>query len=208
MKQSFYRELNGALRTGDKAQLRKWQPLARLLIEGLRCLPHQRYEVLRRGVARDLRAAYPVGCRTTITEFLSTSYNTKDVFLGSSDYAGAVTRTLFIIEGATGVNVLPWSAVPREAEVLLLPGLEVEVVSCEEVMETDTFGVERTTYVIRLRVLPSPHSILPLEDLIPSDDAAISEFGNQLYFQSLTLLRQSDCTRCWVSRLLLPSSPP
>jgi len=118
----LYRRLNAALRNHDIAILEPFLPFMKLLLSGLYQLPLTHVHTYR-GVKCELYETYNLLARR-VWSWWSFSSTTKDktvldtpLFLGPSG-----KRTLFCIN-AVGVDIAPFSAMPHEEEVLLLPGL-------------------------------------------------------------------------------------
>ncbi len=123
----LYRLLNAALRDHcNPHRLTPFLPYLKLLLTALYKLPLVEAKVYR-GVKLDLHDAYDtlVGKRFTWWAFSSTTPNRKALlcptFLGSSG-----PRTLFCID-AIGVDISQFSAFPMEMEILLLPGINLEL---------------------------------------------------------------------------------
>jgi len=112
----FFKEINAALRDNDERRLAKWKPLVRLLIQGLSELRQESFFNLYRKIDHDI-ATYELNETYRYDEFLSTS--TK--LIGS----GATSENTVVVKGASGVEIYAYSAFPSEAEILILPGLQV-----------------------------------------------------------------------------------
>ena len=117
----LYPMLNSALRDHTHPEnLEAFLPYLKLLLKGLNKLPLIRKQVYR-GVNVDLHEEYNrlQGRTFRWWAFSSTSQDesiASDFLLG-----GAGESTLFKIDGI-GVDISPFSAFPKESEVLLLPG--------------------------------------------------------------------------------------
>lgn len=119
----LYPRLNTALRNHDIAALEPFLPYMKLLLSGLYQLPLARVPTYR-GVKLELYKTYNqlVGQVWSWWSFSSTSKD-KNVLLDSTLFLGNFgKRTMFCLN-AVGVDIAPFSAMPDEAEVLLLPGL-------------------------------------------------------------------------------------
>ena len=115
----FYGPMNAALRSGDPAELAKWDAHIKVTDAGLAQLPDFAGEVERGTTlpASVLDGIQP-GSTTTFNEFLSTSTN--------SPFPG---NTHFTISSLTGKAVAPLSHMPWENEVLFRPGTTFDVIS-------------------------------------------------------------------------------
>ena len=112
--------LNSALRDHTHPEnLEAFLPYLKLLLKGLNKLPLIRKTVYR-GVNVDLHEEYNQleGRTFRWWAFSSTSLSEE---LSKSFMGGAEESTLFKIDGI-GVDIAPFSAFPKESEVLLLPG--------------------------------------------------------------------------------------
>jgi len=119
----LYRRLNAALRNFDKLNLEPFLPFMKLLLSALYKLPLTHVRTYR-GVKCELYEAYNLltGHVWSWRAFSSTTRN-KEMLLTSNMFLGAKgKRTLFCIKAA-GVDIAPFSAMKKEAEILLLPGL-------------------------------------------------------------------------------------
>jgi len=129
----LYGALNATLREEDRAKLLPFFPYIRLLLEAYYCLPEE-LEVrnLLRGVRLDLVAKYPgyydkgeavvwfpFSSCTNLVEVME-----SEQFLGQSG-----PRTMFQIATRAGRAIERYSAIPREGETLLPPGIVLLVVS-------------------------------------------------------------------------------
>ena len=81
---------------------------------------------MHRGIHADLTSGYTKGKKMFWWAFSSSTRSLKTVhdFLGEMGH-----RTKFGIEVRSAVNIQPFSAMPNEAELLILPGTHFEVVS-------------------------------------------------------------------------------
>merc|ERR1712037_793932 len=118
----LYPRLNTALRKHDMRSLEPFLPFMKLLLSALYQLPLTHVRTYR-GVKLSLFETYNdlVGQVWSWWSFSSTTAGRSvldtPLFLGKDG-----KRTLFCIN-AVGVDIAPFSAMPSEAEVLLLPGL-------------------------------------------------------------------------------------
>ncbi|RSS96323.1 uracil-DNA glycosylase [Streptomyces sp. WAC05292] len=122
---AFYREINAALRSPDRARVAPYMPYLRLLFSAVSGLP-ARTEPLWRGVPLDLRGQYPPG-RTVTWWGVSSCTSEPGVaraFLGSRG-----KRTLFEVTPARAVGIRNFSAFTGEEEYILAPGTQLRVTS-------------------------------------------------------------------------------
>ena len=102
------------------------QPVA-LLLEARNKLPKHTQSVWRGVKGVDLTSGFPKGKKIFWWAFNSTSKNVSTLldpmFCGTSG-----TRTQFMIEAVSGIDIAHYSMVDSEAEVLLFPGTKLEVV--------------------------------------------------------------------------------
>ncbi|MHC6624717.1 ADP-ribosyltransferase domain-containing protein [Streptomyces globosus] len=122
---AFYREINAALRSPDRARVAPYLPYLRLLFSAVSGLPARR-EPLWRGVPLDLRGQYPPG-RTVTWWGVSSCTSEPGVaraFLGSRG-----KRTLFEVTPARAVGIRNFSAFTGEEEYILAPGTQLRVTS-------------------------------------------------------------------------------
>ncbi|MEV4193522.1 ADP-ribosyltransferase domain-containing protein [Streptomyces toxytricini] len=122
---AFYREINAALRSPDRARVAPYLPYLRLLFSAVSGLP-ARTEPLWRGVPLDLRGQYPLG-RTVTWWGVSSCTSEPGVaraFLGSRG-----KRTLFEVTPARAVGIRNFSAFTGEEEYILAPGTQLKVTS-------------------------------------------------------------------------------
>ncbi|AXE24568.1 uracil-DNA glycosylase [Streptomyces globosus] len=122
---AFYREINAALRSPDRARVAPYLPYLRLLFSAVSGLP-ARTEPLWRGVPLDLRGQYPPG-RTVTWWGVSSCTSEPGVaraFLGSRG-----RRTLFEVTPARAVGIRSFSAFTGEEEYILAPGTQLKVTS-------------------------------------------------------------------------------
>ena len=123
----FYPALNAALRDADRAALKPFFPYLKLVITALHKLPRVRDSVYRgiKLAITDL-GHYKAGRPMLWWAFSSTTLKagqlSNDMFLGTTG-----SRTMFHIQVSSGVCIQPYSAMPGESEVLLLPGTNLVV---------------------------------------------------------------------------------
>jgi hypothetical protein len=123
----FYRTLNACLRDRDRVRIKPFFPYLRLLLEALRQLPPRSCS-LYRGVKLDLSAKFRKGDLPVWWSVTSTS-TSMDV-LNSKDFCGQDgPRTVFLVKAAHARNIAAFSAFASEAELILLPGAQLEVKS-------------------------------------------------------------------------------
>ena len=122
----MYKELNTLLRQRDREKLKPYFPYLKLLLLARAKLPKHTSAVWR-GVKKDLTSDFPKGKKLWWWAFNSTSRNVSTLlnpmFCGTSG-----SRTQFMIEASTGIDIERFSMVDSEAEVLLFPGIKLEVV--------------------------------------------------------------------------------
>ena len=124
---AFYRTLNQLLRQRDRQALKPFFPYLRLLLTARAKLPKHTASVWRGVKGVDLTGSFPKGKKLFWWAFNSTSKNVSTLlnpmFCGTSG-----TRTQFMIEAESGIDITRFSMVDAEAEVLLFPGTKLEVV--------------------------------------------------------------------------------
>lgn len=121
-----YRVINKSLVSQDRAKLEQAKGLLYLVMSAVRKLPRVCGKVLYRGVRSEVnldRNHYYRGNVVTWTALSSTSPDAEATraFLAKGLKSGKARGTLFIIEGAWGYDIQPYSAFPTEAEILLEP---------------------------------------------------------------------------------------
>jgi hypothetical protein len=123
----FYRTLNVLLRNRSREALKPFFPYLRLLLQARSKLPKHTQSVWRGVKGVDLTDSFPKGKKIFWWAFNSTSKNVSTLldpmFCGTSG-----TRTQFMIEAVSGIDIAHYSMVDSEAEVLLFPGTKLEVV--------------------------------------------------------------------------------
>lgn len=119
----LYKQLNAILRDPDRSSVLIWRPYLRLFISAVAGLDHHPVS-LWRGVATDLRAAYPTGRRVTWWGISSCTSNpaVARAFLGSKGH-----RTLFEVNPRRAVSIRAFSAFQAEDEYVLAPGTQLAV---------------------------------------------------------------------------------
>ena len=151
---SFYYITNRYLRTEDRDKLKPWFLFFKLTMTALSKLPSAR-GVAYRGVKEDLHELYPEGKKWICWAFSSCTTSLEvvesDRFLGKTG-----TRTLFKIECYSGKNIHQHAFHSNEKEVLLLPGRQFVVVSCEN------FG--NGLHIIGLKEVVPPFPLIDLPD--------------------------------------------
>ena len=124
----LYHVLNKTLRSEQRKKLKPWFLYLKLILTALSRLPSSNRFVFR-GIKCDMRKDYPEG--ETIYWWGFSSCTTKAGVLQNEDYLGSSgKRTMFTIECFSGKDIRQHSNFRDEAEVLLLPGRQFEVVSC------------------------------------------------------------------------------
>ena len=123
----FYRTLNQLLSQADRQALTPFLPFLRLMLQARVKLPKHTRAVWRGVKGINLTSDFPKGKKLFWWAFTSTSKNVSTLlnpaFCGTSG-----TRTQFMIEVSSGVDIERFSMVHSEAEVLLFPGTKLEVV--------------------------------------------------------------------------------
>ena len=123
----FYRTLNRLLRSRDRTALKSFFPYLRLILQARAKLPKHLQAVWRGVKGVNLTNDFPKGKKLFWWAFNSTSRNVSTLhnpmFCGTSG-----TRTQFMVEASSGVDIERFSMVGSEAEVLLFPGTKLEVV--------------------------------------------------------------------------------
>jgi hypothetical protein len=121
----FYQILNARLRAEDRAKLRPFFSILKLLLKALYKLPVFKGTVYR-GVKVDLSKQYKSEDVLIWWAFSSSSSNLKtmetEVFFGADG-----ERTMFHIKVDSGVKIKDYSAISREDEILMLPGTCLQV---------------------------------------------------------------------------------
>ncbi|CAF2829500.1 unnamed protein product [Rotaria sp. Silwood2] len=167
---SLYVILNETLRSEERQKLIPWFSYLRLVLTAVARLPSDRHFV-NRGIRKDLRADYPKGSTFIWWGFSSCTSSVEvleaEMFLGK-----AGTRTLFQIDCHTGKNIKNHSFLPKEDEILLLPGRQFQVKSC--------LDSGNGLHIIQIKEIDPPYPLLehvPVPSLIePAKENANVEF--------------------------------
>lgn len=126
---AIYKQLNKALRDEDRALVQKYFPYLRMLFEACGRLP-QKPQTLWRGVGVDLYEQYTVG---SVITWWGVSSTTTDQQVAQNFMASCGEgATLLTIETFTACDISEVSFFKNEAESLLLPGTQLEVLSSEK----------------------------------------------------------------------------
>ena len=143
----FYRTLNHLLRQRDRTALKPFFPYLRLVLQARGKLAKYTRPVWRGVKDIDMTGKFPKGKKLFWWAFNSTSKNVSTLlnpmFCGASG-----TRTQFMIEASSGVDIALFSMVDKEEEVLLFPGTKFEVV--------DTANMGHGLYQVHMRELAVP----------------------------------------------------
>lgn len=128
-KNSFYIILNETLRNSDREKLLPpWLLFLKLFMTALSKLPQTGTRTIYRGVNLDLMSKYRQGTKIVWWGFSSCTTNAEvlenNLFLDKNS-----ARTIFTIECDTGKDIRKHSYYQKEDEILLIPGIEFEVVS-------------------------------------------------------------------------------
>jgi hypothetical protein len=126
---SLYFILNSTLRTEDRVKLKPWFRYLKLLLTALGRLPPIGSRTVYRGIRLNMEHLYPKGKKFVWWAFSSCT-TTIDVLEEEQFFGKTGTRTLFHIECNSGRNINGHSYIEKENEVLLLPGIQLEVVAC------------------------------------------------------------------------------
>jgi len=124
---SLYCVLNERLRSEDRSGVKAFFPYLKLLLTALDKLPKKEVTIWR-GVKRDLTADYKKGKNLCWWSFSSCTTNadmlSNDLFLGKTE-----KRTLFSLTTKLGVDIVKYSMYKAEAEILLPPGVRLNVMA-------------------------------------------------------------------------------
>ena len=126
--ESFYIILNKSLRDLNRIKLRPWFRFLRLFFTALSKLPLAKHRIIFRGVKLDLRDQYKEG-ESIVWWGFSSCTKTLGVLENEQFVGMSGTRTLFTIESDAGKDIREHSFLPKEDEILLLPGREFVVIS-------------------------------------------------------------------------------
>jgi hypothetical protein len=125
---SLYSELNHALKSSDRRNLRPWFPYLKLFLTALAKPPLSPSQTVWRGVHKNVNEDYMPGQEVTWWAFSSCTKSLavleSDLYLGNQG-----ERTLFSIEAINAKIISEHSHFKNEDEILLLPGTYMEVVS-------------------------------------------------------------------------------
>ncbi|CAF1435057.1 unnamed protein product [Adineta steineri] len=148
----LYKTLNYTLRSENRQELKDWCSYLKLLLTALYKLKPVGKQTVWRGVKHDISNDYQIGRHYTWWSFTSCTASIavqqSTLFLGLTG-----PRTLFSIECSNGRDIKKYSAVQHEDEILLMPGLYLEVVS--------KLGPSSGLHIIHMREKPPPHTLLP-----------------------------------------------
>jgi hypothetical protein len=121
----FYPTLNALLRSQDRGPLTPYLPYLRLFVTALGKLKPAR-AIVYRGVNVDLSSQYLTGLECVWWPISSTT-SEVNVLSNPMFFDLAQPRTLFTIQTKHAVDIRLYSAVSKEAELVLLPGACFEV---------------------------------------------------------------------------------
>ncbi|CAF3982810.1 unnamed protein product, partial [Adineta steineri] len=148
---SLYAMLNRTLRLADRRKLQPWFRYLKLFLTAFFRLPPSKYGTVWRGIPEDLSSLYPKGKQFTWWGVSSCSSSIS--VLESSQYAGTSgARTMFSIETNSGRLIRPHSYFKHEDEILLPPGIYLEVI--------DKFSSADGLNIIHLREISPPYKML------------------------------------------------
>jgi hypothetical protein len=126
--QCLYYVLNQTLRAEQRKKLKPWFLYLKLILTALSRLSSVNRFIFR-GIKGDMRKDYPEG-KIIYWWGFSSCTSTMGV-LKNEDYLGSSgPRTMFTIECFSGKDIRQHSHFQNEAEILLPPGRQFEVVSC------------------------------------------------------------------------------
>jgi hypothetical protein len=139
----LYRNLNAALRSSDRASLKKeYFPYLRLLIHGLlmvRARDGGHKEMVNRGVKLDLVSSNLDGyVKGETLVWWQLSSITADISVLSIFLGATGDRTIFQILTSHAVNISAFSALASEAEMLLIPGTPLKITG---ILKKDASGL-------------------------------------------------------------------
>jgi len=126
---AIYKDLNKCLRDEDRVKVERYFSYLRLLFEACRRLP-QRERTLWRGIGVDLSESYKVGSIITwwgVSSCTSEKKVAQDFMQGCGDKA-----TFLTVETKTACDISELSFYSNEAESILLPGTQLEVIKSEK----------------------------------------------------------------------------
>lgn len=119
----LYKQLNTALRDPDRSRVAVWRPYLRLFLSAVGSLARHPVS-LWRGVAADLRDAYPIG---RVITWWGVSSCTSNPAVARGFLGGKGRRTLFEVRTTSAVSIKPFSAFQAEDEYVLAPGTQLTV---------------------------------------------------------------------------------
>ncbi|CAF3133367.1 unnamed protein product [Rotaria sp. Silwood2] len=125
---SLYFILNSTLRKEDRTKLSSWFLYLKLLLTALTHLPPIGERTVYRGIRQNMSHLYPQG-KTLIWWAFSSCTENIDTLETATIFGKKGARTLFTIKCYSGKDIHQYSTVENESEVLLLPGIQLEVVA-------------------------------------------------------------------------------
>lgn len=191
---SLYAVLNRTLRSADRRALQPWFRYLKLFLTAFFKLPPIKYGTVWRGIPEDLSPLYPKGKQFAWWGVSSCSSSIS--VLQCPQYAGTSgNRTMFSIETPRGRLVRSHSYFKHEDEILLPPGIYLEVV--------DKFCSADGLNIIHLREISPPYKMLAdpfdlsqIETSLPSQNnkPVLPEKAGKLvvYFFLLKLIVRTD----------------
>ncbi|UJR11373.1 hypothetical protein I4U23_015553 [Adineta vaga] len=148
---SLYAVLNRTLRLPDRSKLRPWFKYLKLFLTAFFKLPSTERRTVYRGVPENLNDLYPTGKKVTWWSVSSCTASLQVLqypyYVGTSG-----VRTMFHIETNSGKIIRSHSHYQHEDEILLPPGLYLEVIS--------NFNPAPGLYMIQLREIQPPFKLL------------------------------------------------
>jgi hypothetical protein len=138
---SFYSILNKMLRNEDRKQLKPFFPYLRLYASGVTKLPPLRTNAWR-GVNKDLSHLFKKGAVLTWWSISSCSMSVDVI----KDFTGNSSQgcTLFLIECLNAKKISDYTCFPKENEIILMPGTQLQVVS-------NSLGLNGGNHVVHLK---------------------------------------------------------
>lgn len=149
-----YRIINKSVAGRDFNRLQKASGLLYLVMTALRKLPRYKGVTLYRGVRSDVKLNESRYRRGNTVVWMALSSTSPDLeatkaFLSRGSKSKEARGTLFIIDGAWGYDIQPYSLFPTEAEILLEPERQFKV----------TGVIKAALTVINLQMLDTPLSV-------------------------------------------------
>lgn len=142
---AIYKDLNKCLRDEDRKMVSKYFPYLRLLFESCGRFP-QRQVTLWRGVGVDLFDQYKVGSKII---WWGVSSCTSDEKVARNFMAGCgAGATLLTVETKTACDISELSFFQNEAESILLPGTQLEVLSSKKVGKKSEISLREVGRVV------------------------------------------------------------